>query len=39
MKHIDLQDNRYIDNTYIGKESNNKDCRFKIGDCARISKY
>ena len=36
MKPIDDKDNTYID---IGKESNDEDRKFKIGDIVRISKY
>ena len=36
MKPIDVEDNTYID---FSKEVNNKDCKFKIGDHVRISKY
>ena len=36
MKPIDDKDNTYID---IGKESNDEDPKFKIGDIVRISKY
>ena len=36
MKPIDVKDNTYID---IGKESNDEDPKFKIGDIVRISKY
>ena len=36
MKPIDVKDNIYID---IGKESNDEDPKFKIGDIVRISKY
>ena len=36
MKHIDLKDNTYIN---IGKEVNNKDNKFKVGNLVRISKY
>ena len=36
MKPIDAKDNTYIN---IGKEVNDKDPKFKIGDNARISKY
>ena len=35
MKPVDVKDNTYID---FGKEVNDKDPRFKIGDYARISK-
>ena len=34
MKPIDVKDNTYID-----KEVNNKDPKFKVGDHVRISKY
>ena len=36
MKPVDVKDNTYID---FGKEVNDKDPRFKIGDYVRISKY
>ena len=36
MKPVDVKDNTYID---FGKEVNNKDPKFKIGDHVRISKY
>ena len=36
MKPGDAKDNMYIE---FGKESNNKDSKFKIGDYVRISKY
>ena len=36
MKPVIVEDNKYID---FGKESNNKDPKFKIGDHVRISKY
>ena len=36
MKPVDVIDNKYIE---FGKESNNKDPTFKIGDHVRISKY
>ena len=36
MKPVDVKNIRYID---FGKESNNKDRKFKIGDIVRISKY
>ena len=36
MKPIDVKDNKYIN---IGKEVNNKDSKFKVGDHVRISKY
>ena len=35
MKPIDVKDNTYIN---IGKEANDKDTKFKVGDHARISK-
>ena len=35
-KSIDVKSNTYIDS---GKEINNKDTEFKIGDIVRISKY
>ena len=35
-KSIDVKSNTYIDS---GKEINNKDPEFKIGDIVRISKY
>ena len=36
MKPIDVKDNAYIN---IGKEANDKDPKFKVGDHVRISKY
>ena len=36
MKPVDVKNNTYID---FGKESNDKDPKFKIGDHVRISKY
>ena len=36
MKRIDVKDNTYIN---ADKEINNKDPKFKVGDCVRISKY
>ena len=36
MKPIDVLDNTYIN---TDKEINNKDPKFKVGDCVRISKY
>ena len=36
MKPIDVKDNTYIN---IGKEPNDKDPKFKVGDHVRISKY
>ena len=36
MKLIDVKDNTYIN---IGKEVNDKDLKFKVGDHAGISKY
>ena len=36
MKPFDVKDNTYIN---IGKEVNNKDPEFKVGDNVRISKY
>ena len=36
MKPIDVKDNAYID---FGKEVNDKDPKFKVGDHVRISKY
>ena len=36
MKPIDVKDNTYIN---IGKEINDKDPKFKVGDHVRISKY
>ena len=36
MKPIDLKDNTYIDS---GKEVNDNDPKFKVGDHVRISKY
>ena len=35
MKPIDVKDNTYIN---IGKEANDKDTKFKVGDHVRISK-
>ena len=35
MKPVDVKDNTYID---FGKENNNKDPKFKVGDHVRISK-
>ena len=35
MKPIDVKDNTYIN---IGKEANDKDTKFKVGDYVRISK-
>ena len=35
-KAIDVKDNKYIN---IGKEVNDKDLKFKVGDHVRISKY
>ena len=36
MKPINVKDNTYINTS---KEINNKDPKFKVGDCVRISKY
>ena len=36
MKPIDVKNNTYID---FGKENNNKDPKFQVGDHIRISKY
>ena len=36
IKPIDLKDNAYIN---IGREVNDKDLKFKVGDHVRISKY
>ena len=36
IKPINVKDNTYIN---TGKEINNKDPKFKVGDCVRISKY
>ena len=36
MKPIDLNDTTYVD---FGKEVNDKDPKFKVGDHVRISKY
>ena len=36
MKPIDVKDNTYID---FGKEVNDNDPKFKVGDHVRISKY
>ena len=36
VKPVDIKDNTYID---FGKEVNDKDLKFKIGDQVRISKY
>ena len=36
MKPIDVKDNTYIN---TDKKINNKDPKFKVGDCVRISKY
>ena len=36
MKPIDVEDNTYID---FGKEVNDNDPKFKVGDQVRISKY
>ena len=36
MKPIDVKDNTYIN---AGKEVNNKDPKFQVGDHVRISKY
>ena len=40
MKPVDVKDNTYIDSMelYSGKEVNDKDPKFKIGDHIRISK-
>ena len=41
MKPVDVKDNTYIDSMELrsGKEVNNKDSKFKVGDYGRISKY
>ena len=41
MKPIDVKDNTYIDSIELhsGKEVNNKDPKFKVGNYVRISKY
>ena len=36
MKPVDVKDNKYID---FKKEVNDKDQKFKVGDCLKISKY
>ena len=36
MKPVDVKDNTYFN---FSKESNNKDPKFKVDDCVRISKY
>ena len=36
VKPVDVKDNAYID---FKKELNDKDPKFKVGDCVRISKY
>ena len=36
MRSVDVKSNTYINS---GKEINNKDPKFKIGDSVRISKY
>ena len=36
MKPVDVKDNKYID---FKKEVNDKDQKFKVGDCVKISKY
>ena len=36
MKPVDVKDDTYID---FNKEVNDKDSKFKVGDCVRISKY
>ena len=36
MKYIDVKDSTYID---FGKEVNDNDLKFKVGDHVRISKY
>ena len=36
MKPIDVKDNTYVDSK---KEVNDKDPKFKVGDCVRISRY
>ena len=40
MKPVDVKDNTYIDSTELHskKEVNDKDPKFKVGDCIRISK-
>ena len=37
MKPVDVKDNTYIDSMEL--HSNDKDPKFKVGDCVRISKY
>ena len=41
MKLVDVKDNTYIDpmELHSGKEVNDKDPKFKVGDHVRISKY
>ena len=41
MKPVDVNDNTYIDSMKLhsGKEVNNKDPKFRVGDHVRISKY
>ena len=36
MKPVDVKDNTYIN---TDKKNNNKDPKFEVGDCVRISKY
>ena len=36
MKPVDVKNNTYID---FSKDVNNEDCKFKVGDDVRISKY
>ena len=36
MKPVDVTDNTYI---YFKKEANDKDPKFKVGDCVRVSKH
>ena len=36
MKSIDVKDNTYVN---IGKEVNDKDLKFQVGDHVKISKY
>ena len=41
MKPIDVKDNTYVDSIELHskKEVNDKDPKFKVGDCVRIYKY
>ena len=41
MKPVDVKDNTYIDSMefYSEKEVNDRDPKFKVGDCVKISKY